>query len=142
MTRYCPNCGEAVPSNCLTCPKCYAKIPAEPVKNERRQEEQRTGSNGKNQSIRRILAIVPGFFGILGLGHIYMDYKQPRGYKFLIVGLVFFSIGTFLVTVPSDWLGFILKMPVGIGFILLYLITFVISVLDSASGFHVKIRHM
>ena len=142
MTRYCPNCGEAVPSNCLTCPKCYAKIPAEPVKNERRQEEQRTGSNGKNQSIRRILAIVPGFFGILGLGHIYMDYRQSRGYMFLLIGLFFFAIGNFILWAPADVLVWILKTPIGVGFMLLYLITFIISVLDSASGFHVRIRHM
>ena len=28
--RRCPYCNELVPSNSLTCPKCYKKIPVEP----------------------------------------------------------------------------------------------------------------
>ena len=142
MTRYCPKCGEAVPSNCLTCPKCYAKMPAEPVKKERRQEEQKVGSNGKNDRVRRILSIIPGFFGILGLGHIYMDYRQSKGYIFLLVGLFFFVIGNFILWAPADLFVWILKTPIGVGFILLYIITFIISVLDSASGFRIKLHRM
>jgi len=137
MTRYCPKCGEAVPTNSLTCPKCYAKIPPEPVKSE--PSGSQTGKKAQrddNRLIRLILSIIPGFFGFLGIGQIYRDYRQKRGYLFLLLGLVLFWSVIGLSSLPWPILNVILAFPPA----LLYLITFVISVLDSMSGFHMIFR--
>ena len=37
-----------------------------------------------------LLAIIPGVFGMHGLGLIYLDYKESRGWIFLLIGAVLF----------------------------------------------------
>jgi len=123
MTRYCPKCGEPVPSNCITCPKCYTKIPSEPVASEKVNDQ---GPKPKSQSTRILLTIIPGFFGLLGLGMIYDDTKNMLGYKFLIAGLILFIVGNVLILTP----GF-LTTVLGIGPMILYLILFLITILQT-----------
>ena len=94
MKRRCPRCGAIVPDNSLTCPQCYTEVARDLVGSEplhsseefREQIEQRQ----KNMRIALILAIIPAIFGFLGLGMIYQDYRDERGWKFLGVGLVLF----------------------------------------------------
>ena len=137
MTRYCPKCGEAVPTNSLTCPKCYAKIPPEPVKAEPNSSQDGKRILGdKNRLILLILSVVPGFFGFLGLGQIYRDYTQKRGYVFLLFGLLFFWTVIGLTTLPWPIINIILAFPPA----LLYLLVFVISVLECMSGFRLSIH--
>jgi hypothetical protein len=140
MTRYCPKCGEPVPSNCITCPKCYTKIPPEPVK---ATDDNATNQSGKksDKSLRLLLTIIPGFFGVLGLGQIYRDYTSPKGYIFLIVGLALFLGGNALLFLPMpDLLVGILKTIFGVGLLLLYALTFLIAIFDTLTTSSIVIR--
>ncbi len=133
MTRYCPKCGEPVPSNCITCPKCYTKIPAEPVSAE---ETKRSEPKRKSQSTRILLTVIPGLFGLLGLGILYDDTKNMLGYKFLIAGLLLFILGNVLILTP----GF-LTTVLGIGPMIVYLILFLITILRTLLNVNVVFRH-
>lgn len=110
--RRCPNCGELVPSNSITCPKCYRRLPEESDRSkERRWRREGTatsaevgrdrpeggGSGGKRPSRKVALALnaIPGIFGILGLGQMYMR-EWKRGAAFLVAGLVCYAIPTVL----------------------------------------------
>lgn len=116
--RRCPYCGELVPSNSVTCPKCYKKIPTEPepVRRERRSSE--GGGRTPNRTVALLLAIIPGFFGLLGLGLIYRNPRQKRGYLALVLGLLVFLVAVcftvFIVTI-------FLAVPFWIIYALLYL---------------------
>ncbi len=139
MTRYCPKCGEAVPSNCLTCPKCYAKLPPEPVKKQ--QNESRKEPKQKSRDTRLLLTIIPAIFGILGLGQIYRNYKSKRGYIFLLLGLLFFYVGNTLLFLPAfDFLTAALKTLLGVGLLGIYVLIFLISLFDSLMDFSLILR--
>ena len=104
MTRYCPRCGAVVPQNSLTCPQCYAEVPRdvpdEPEPGYSRKAFDRSGDEFREQIGRRkksamlalFLSVVPAFFGLLGLGLIYEDRRDPRGFKYLGAGLILFAV--------------------------------------------------
>lgn len=114
--RRCPYCGELVPSTSITCPKCYKKIPAEPEP-VRRESDRPKNESGKryNRTVAILLSLIPGLFGLLGLGLIYRNPRQKRGYIALVLGLLFFvaamgfTIGVFTVflAVPC-WIVYVL----------------------------------
>ncbi|MBP6021161.1 MAG: hypothetical protein KA502_01050 [Candidatus Methanomethylophilaceae archaeon] len=94
MTRRCPHCGVAVPTNVLSCPKCFKSIPreAEPEPSAPVRE-----AGNRQESVREvdrtlliILSTVPALFGLLGLGQIYKDPKDRKGFMFLVIGLPVF----------------------------------------------------
>ena len=137
--RYCPFCGELVPSTSVTCPKCYRKIPAEPdaPKEERRRERQRDTpvderpKRSYNKKVALALAVIPGFFGVLGLGQIYKDYRSTGGYFILLLGLLLFTGSMLLLT--SHMHGVFMNILTTIGaFPLMLLYAFVVigSVID------------
>ena len=139
MTRYCPKCGEAVPSNSLTCPKCYTKMPPQPKKTN--EKEQGSGSKNKSRQTRLALTIIPAFFGVLGLGQIYRNYKASKGYFFLITGLLFFYLGNALLFIPSfDIIVAGLKTFFGVGLLFIYVLIFLLSLFDSLIDFNVVLR--
>ena len=119
-------------SNCITCPKCYTKIPAEPVSAE---ETKQSEPKKKSHSTRILLTVIPGFFGLLGLGILYDDTKNMLGYKFLIAGLLLFILGNVLILTP----GF-LTTVLGIGPMILYLILFLITILRTLLNVNVVFR--
>ena len=121
-----------MPSNCITCPKCYTKIPAEPVSAE---EIKQSEPKKKSHSTRILLTVIPGFFGLLGLGILYDDTKNMLGYKFLIAGLLLFILGNVLILTP----GF-LTTVLGIGPMILYLILFLITILRTLLNVNVVFR--
>ena len=96
MKRRCPKCGAVVPDNSLTCPQCYTEVPRdlteqEPVRDRnefRKQIERRK----KDMRISLVLAIIPAFFGILGLGLIYQDSRDFRGWRYLAIGAVLYLL--------------------------------------------------
>ncbi len=89
--RRCPYCGEFVPRTNITCPKCYRKIPVEPEPVQRESEQPRNGSGRRyNRILAILLSVIPGLFGILGLGLIYRNPHQKIGYVALVLGLLFF----------------------------------------------------
>lgn len=117
--RRCPYCGELVPSNSVTCPKCYKKIPVEPepVRRERRTSEE-GGGRTPSRKIALALAVIPGFFGLLGLGLIYRNPRQKRGYMALVLGLLVFLVAVcFTVFIMTIFLA----VPFWIIYALLYL---------------------
>lgn len=121
MTRKCPKCGEPVPSNCITCPKCYAKVPSEPAPAENQTKE--SEPKQINNTVLFLLTIVPGIFGLLGLGLLYKNGTSGKGLLFLGVGLLLFAVGNSLILMGLPWLFF------GIPPIILYLLLFMASIL-------------
>ena len=122
MTRYCPRCGAVVPQNSLTRPQCYTEVPRsvpdEPEPGYSRRAFDRSGDEFREQIGRRkksatlalILSVIPAFFGLLGLGLIYEDRRDPRGYRYLGAGLVLYIlVAALILTVhASGILGLIL----------------------------------
>lgn len=90
MVNKCPACGEPVPSNSLTCPKCYASVPRREKEPER--EKPASGCILKSGLISLLLAVVPAPFGLLGLGLIYRNYKDHKGWAYLVFGLVVYIL--------------------------------------------------
>ena len=123
--RRCPFCGELVPSNSLTCPKCYKKIPAdyqpEPV-----QPQQAKGTNRK---FALILGAVLGLFGLLGMGQLYSG-RYKRGATFLVVGLIFF-IPAIILTFIIPFISWILAVPLFVIYAILYLAALADLVIDA-----------
>ena len=114
--RRCPYCRELVPSTSITCPKCYKKIPAEPEPVSRESDRPKNESGRRyNRTVAILLSLIPGLFGLLGLGLIYRNPRQKRGYVALVLGLLFFvaamgfTIGVFTVflAVPC-WIVYVL----------------------------------
>ncbi len=127
--RYCPYCGELVPSTSLTCPKCYKKIPN--VKPETRSSEGSGGSSskssgtktggGSSDGIALLLAIIPGIFGILGLGMIYKNHSSRMGIIFLILGILTFIVMLLIFSSSIPILNILFAIPFGIIYGLLFL---------------------
>lgn len=117
--RRCPYCGELVPSTSITCPKCYRKIPSEPEP-VRRESDSRKSEGGRryNPRIAMLLSLIPGLFGLLGLGLIYRNPRQKRGYVALLLGLCFF-IAAVMFTFPLFTI--FLAVPCWILYVLGYL---------------------
>lgn len=144
MSRYCPNCGAVVPENSLNCPQCYTDIPRGGYVNERdHMREHRTKEDfvsqiekrHKKRSLALLLAIIPAFFGILGLGQIYLDRRYARGYMYLATGLLFFlsAVGLFVLGSGHGWATVILFIPIFIS-MFLYFLTAVASVAETWLG--------
>lgn len=126
MPEKCPYCGVLIPANSLTCPKCYKTIQKNTAKTESyviNDEPAETGKKDRSKNIRtvKLLASVPALVGLLGLGHIYMDYKNARGYWFLIAGLLLFVTLNVLLFQAMD-VGFVSAVFLLIGFAILALI--------------------
>jgi len=87
----CPHCGEYVQKNSLTCPKCFREIPREP--DDRSEYIIREDEKSKRRKVPRVavmLSIFPPFVGLLGIGMIYLNYRERKGYWFLLAGLLIF----------------------------------------------------
>lgn len=128
--RRCPNCGELVPSNSLTCPKCYKRLPKEP---EPVRKEERRESGGKREYSRRIavlLCLIPGLFGLLGLGLVYRNPRQKRGYIALVIGFLVFVAAVFLT---MGGFTIFLAVPCWIIYVLMYLGCLALIGLDNFS---------
>ncbi|MGQ4834184.1 MAG: zinc-ribbon domain-containing protein [Candidatus Asgardarchaeia archaeon] len=111
----CKNCGRIIPDGSLYCPFCGAKqdittqqapsvppvnppptIPAQPY------YPQTVTYKEKDEGITAILALVGGFFGIWGIGHLYVG-DVKKGILLLILGLViqFFPLGYLMLFLVS-----------------------------------------
>ncbi|MGE0015123.1 MAG: hypothetical protein AB7S83_02920 [Candidatus Methanomethylophilaceae archaeon] len=94
--RKCPNCGEIVPSLSVTCPKCYSSVPRNDdvpdMKGPQLRERDEKVPGGKSVLIATLLAAIPGIFGLQGLGRIYLDYRNEKGWLFLVFGAVLFAL--------------------------------------------------
>ena len=134
--RYCPYCGELVTSTSITCPKCYKKLPnqPEPTGGGGGSGKSSPSGGGKNRSIAILLAIIPGLFGLLGLGLLYYDRSSKPGWTLLIIGLLTFALFLVIVTSSIFILNIVLAIPVAILYGLMYLGNLFGTVLRSGSS--------
>lgn len=83
-----------------------------------------------------LLAIIPGVFGIQGLGLIYLDYKESRGWIFLLIGAVLFLSLIGMVTLWNDVGSFtrVVLIFTMIIFAVLYLSSYVAQLAETRFG--------
>jgi len=69
---FCKQCGKEISQNARSCPYCGADhlSPAQPTAS--------IGIARKNAGLAAVLALIPGIFGIWGVGHLYVG-KIGRG---------------------------------------------------------------
>lgn len=73
-----------------------------------------------NPKTAMLLALVPGLFGLLGLGVLYRNPRDPRGLGLLALGLVVFIVANTMLFLTVG-LSLILVIPLIILYFLLYL---------------------
>lgn len=74
----CPNCGAPYSPGDMFCGKCGASLPKPAAMMPRMR---------KYGNVAILLALIPGFFNVFGLGHILMR-SYARGAMFLVMSLV------------------------------------------------------
>lgn len=104
----CQRCSTLVNDSALFCPNCGANLPgASPTGSAQYAASplQRNvpAAGRKSMSMVLLLAILPGIFGIWGLGHFYIG-QNGRGTTYLIIGLVVNLVG-FLITIATMLMG-------------------------------------
>jgi hypothetical protein len=136
--RKCPNCGEYVDNNSLTCPRCFKEIPRDvPVSSEpRAQSTDAKGGRTVYKNLTVVLALIPAFFGLLGLGQIYRDPTKPRGYVLLAIGVVIFVpfVLLFLTMIHSGPLSALLIFVIELVLFLIYVGVALYALVDVALG--------
>ena len=70
------------------------------------------------QRLALALTLIPGLFGILGLGLIYRNPRQKRGYVALLFGALFFILAVFLTI---GVITIVAAVPCWIVYVLMYL---------------------
>lgn len=88
----CPHCGEHVPSTSTSCPKCYGSIPRNTVSRRPSRRARTHSQKEKNTTVAFLLALLPGIFGLQGLGLIYLNHENRKGWQFLGVGMILFLL--------------------------------------------------
>jgi len=139
--RRCPYCGELVPTNSITCPKCFKRIPAEPAPQPNNGGSEPKEKGAKSQRLALILAIVFGIFGFLGVGRIYLTPRESRGYILMLLGLLFFIPAILLATslMPSLF-GTVLTTLLAIPLFIIYGLLFIASLIDVLLGSMIRIK--
>lgn len=129
--RRCPNCGELVPSNSITCPKCFRKIPKEPEPVRRERETRRPESGtSKSRTITLILSTIPAVVGLLGLGIIYNSPRSKLGYIALVLGFPVY-IAALLATISL--LLIFVAVPLWILYALMFLACLFLSLVGNVT---------
>ena len=145
MTRYCPNCRAVVPENSLNCPQCFAEIPRDGFISDREQMgytpsrdeyEENLEKRHKSSVVVLLLAIIPAFFGILGMGQIYRDRRDKVGWYFFVGGLILVMLAATLLTVgfAGGLLGTIILAIPAVICIVVYVLAAIVSVVDAMTG--------
>jgi TM2 domain-containing membrane protein YozV len=101
---FCSNCGKEVAVDAAFCPSCgYNLKQVPPTKWTPSVPLER-----KSPGTAAVLALILGFIGLLGIGHIYVG-RLVRGIVVLIVGIISLLL-TFLGLIASTEVGFALEM--------------------------------
>ncbi len=95
---FCPNCGKEVSQGTKFCANCgydlsragpgisAGALPQSPPPTAYGFQVQ-----GKDPTIATLLALIVGFFGLFGIGHIYIG-RTSRGVMFLVIGIVLLAL--------------------------------------------------
>ena len=96
----CPRCGQTVSNQSNFCSRCGLLLTSSRDKGPPNREpaHQYDAANDlenprpewireKDPNITLILALIPGLFGLMGIGHLYIG-KIARGILFLLIGLI------------------------------------------------------
>lgn len=120
--RRCPHCGERIPSFSINCPSCYRSIPREePRETYRIIDDDRAPSLHRvNRKAVMLLALIPGVFGLFGLGHFYQR-DCRKGAFFLMMGVFMMSVIVLLNTTVKGPLAIVMTIGLMILFIGAYL---------------------
>lgn len=102
--RYCPKCGEQIRQQARFCDQCGYSLSGPSTARKVRVDYQATRPrqiptpevSDTNPWIPAILALGPGLFGIMGLGHIYVK-SRSKGLVLLVVGAVLGSVTWVLI---------------------------------------------
>jgi hypothetical protein len=135
--RRCPHCGEYLQSNSLTCPRCFKEIPRVPnAASPERVNIDEKKKSGKVPGAALLLAVIPPFFGLLGLGLIYLHPKDRKGYLALILGLLLFlpSIAMFIMMRNSGFFSAVLLFFSLVALLIFYVIGALVILLETISG--------
>ena len=79
---FCRKCGKEISQDARFCPYCGADQQAPTP-----QPTAQVGLERKNTGLAAVLALIPGIFGLWGVGHIYVG-KIGRGILLLILGVL------------------------------------------------------
>jgi TM2 domain-containing membrane protein YozV len=111
---FCPRCGKEVRDEDAFCPSCgynlkSAAKPSIPLEY-------------KSPGIAAVLALVLGFFGLMGVGHIYVG-RLARGIVLLIVGIILavLTYGSFLLGFVTFGLGWVGALVFGVILLILWI---------------------
>jgi len=132
----CPYCGEYVQKNNLTCPKCFKEIPREPSKISENVAKEGKKRSGNVPIVALLLAAVPAFVGLLGLGMIYLHPKDSKGYWFLLAGLLLFlsSMSLLYIMRHSGILSAILLLAAIVILTIIYISAAIAAFLETLFG--------
>ncbi len=81
----CPSCGADIPPSSTFCGTCGKELPRMAYPQFKLQ---------KHGTLALILALLPGFFNIFGLGHLMLK-EWSKGIMFLVISLVLFYVNGF-----------------------------------------------
>jgi TM2 domain-containing membrane protein YozV len=111
---FCPRCGKEVRDEDAFCPSCgynlkSAAKPSIPLEH-------------KSPGIAAVLALVLGFFGLMGVGQIYVG-RLARGIVLLIVGIILavLTYGSFLLGFVTFGLGWVGALVFGVILLILWI---------------------
>ena len=136
MERRCPHCNEPVPSNSLNCPSCFRDIPREETAN---RQEPWSRSGRKDGRLAILLSVIPGVFGAIGLGLLYLGDK--RGWGFLMLGLpLFILVVALLANIGGSFGWALLSVGLLILFVPMFIVLFALQlIMTLAASIHVSI---
>jgi len=133
--KKCPHCGEYVQKNSLTCPKCFREIPRESSP-ECTVDKSKKERSEKNRSAALLLAVIPPFAGLLGLGMIYLYPKSSKGYWFLLAGILLFlcSLALFHMIRHSGLFSAVLLFPAFVIILIIYISAAAAALIETLFG--------
>jgi TM2 domain-containing membrane protein YozV len=114
----CPNCASENPSGAQFCALCGAPMSASAPQAARpvaTYQPVYAPRPLKDRSIALILEILPGLFGIFGIGWIYAG-NTTAGILWLI-GVLAWDVAAGLINVLSGGIGCLCTIPVGLGLV-------------------------